>query len=324
MGTITDTKARNLKPDDAAIPHGGITGLTLHPSQSKGHGKWVLRYVSPVTGKRRNAGLGTYPEISIAEVGKRASAMRALLAEGKDPLEEKREAENKPTIPTFQEAAITLHESLLPGWKNPKHGQQWINTLTTYVFPKIGSKLLPDIQPGDVAEVLKPIWLAKPETASRIKQRIHAVMSWAWAHGFCQFNPVDVVEHLLAQQPQKTVRTQHHPAMPWRDIPSFVKEHLCSENAQDVTKALLEFVILTACRSGEARGATWQEFNLEKAIWVVPAERMKAKISHRFPLSGRVLQILEGQKGKHDSLVFPSPRDQVELSDMVLTAMALP
>ena len=320
MAIITDTKARNLKPEDAAVPHGGITGLTLHPSQSKGHGKWVLRYVSPITGKRRNAGLGTYPEISIAEVGKRASAMRALLAEGKDPLEEKREAENKPTIPTFQEAATTLHESLLPGWKNPKHGQQWINTLTTYVFPKIGSKLLPDIQPGDVAEVLKPIWLAKPETASRIKQRIHAVMSWAWAHGFCQFNPVDVVEHLLAQQPKKSVRTQHHPAIPWRDIPAFVKEYLCSESAQDVTKALLEFIILTACRSGEARGATWQEFNLEKAIWVVPAERMKAKIPHRVPLSDRVLQILEGQKGKHDSLVFPSPRDQVELSDMVLTA----
>ncbi len=320
MAIITDTKARNLKPDDAAVPHGGITGLTLHPSQSKGHGKWVLRYVSPITGKRRNAGLGTYPEISIAEVGKRASAMRALLAEGKDPLEEKREAESKPKIPTFKEAATTLHESLLPGWKNPKHGQQWINTLTTYIFPKLGSKLLPEIQPGDVAEVLKPIWLSKPETASRIKQRIHAVMSWAWAHGFCQFNPVDVVEHLLAQQPKKTVRSQHHPAMPWREIPAFVKDHLCSENGRDVTKTILEFVILTACRSGEARGATWQEFDLEKAVWVVPAERMKAKIPHRVPLSDRVLEILKEQEGKHEELVFPSPRDQVELSDMALTA----
>lgn len=321
MAIITDTKARNLKPDDAAVPHGSITGLTLHPSLSKGHGKWVLRYVSPITGKRRNAGLGTYPEISIAEVGKRASAMRSLLAEGKDPLEEKREAENKPTIPTFQEAAITLHENLMPGWKNPKHGQQWINTLTTYVFPKIGSKPLPDIQPGDVAEVLKPIWLAKPETASRTKQRIHAVMSWAWAHGFCQFNPVDVVEHLLAQQPGKAIRTQHHPAMPWREIPDFFVTHLQLGKCHDSTRALLEFVILTASRSGEARGMTWDEVDLQKEIWVVPAARMKAKVSHRIPLSHRAIEILENQKGQHESLVFPSIRDHVELSDMALTAL---
>ena len=321
MAIITDTKARNLKPDDPAIPHGGITGLTLLPSATKGHGKWVLRYVSPASGKRRNAGLGTYPETSIAEAGKRASAMRAALAEGKDPLEEKRAAEKKPSIPTFREAATTLHESLSPGWKNPKHGQQWINTLSTYVFPKLGSKLLPDIQPGDIAAVLKPIWLTKPETASRVKQRIHAVMSWAWAHGFCQFNPVDVVEHLLAQQPSKSIRTQHHPAMPWRDIPQFVKEHLHPRETHDVSKALLEFVILTGCRSGEARGATWPEFDLANATWTIPAERMKAKMPHRVPLSARVLQLLESQQGQHEQLVFPSIRDQVELSDMVLTAL---
>lgn len=323
MAIITDTKARNIKPDDPAIPHGGITGLALHATQSKGRGKWVLRYVSPVTGKRRNAGLGAYPEISIAEVAKRASAMRIELAEGKDPLEEriKLKTEATPTIPTFKIAAETLHRDLLPGWKNPKHGMQWINTLTEYVFPKMGSKVLNEIQPGDVAEVLKPIWLTKAETASRVKQRIHAVMAWGWAHGHCQSNPVDVVGHLLAQQPGKAIRTQHHPAMPWRDIPDFIQKHLRPGNRPEVTRTLLEFIILTACRSGEARGMSWAEVDLRNKVWTIPEERMKAKITHRVPLSPRAIAILEAQRDQHKTLVFPSVRDRVELSDMAITSL---
>ncbi len=293
----------------------------MHASNTKGHGKWVLRYVSPVTGKRRNAGLGSYPEIGIGEVGKRASAMRIELAEGKDPLEEKAKSEEKPSVPTFKEAAETLHKDLLPGWRNPKHAQQWINTLTEYAFPKLGGKLLHEIQPGDVAEVLKPIWLTKAETASRVKQRIHAVIAWGWAHGHCQSNPVDVVEHLLAQQPGKATRTQHHPAMPWRDIPEFVKKHLRSGTRPEVTRTLLEFVILTACRSGEARGMTWDEVDLEAKVWTIPAVRMKAALPHRVPLSPRVMAILESQKDQHETLVFPSIRDQVELSDMAITSL---
>ena len=321
MAIITDTKARSIKPDDAAIPHGGITGLALHPSSSKGHGKWVLRYVSPTSGKRRNAGLGTYPEVSVAEAGKRATAMRATLAEGKDPLEEKTKAEEAPKLPTFEDATKALHKDLLPSWKNPKHAQQWINTMAEYVFPTIGNKLLKEIEPRDVAEALKPIWLDKAETASRVKQRIHAVMAWGWAHGYCQSNPVDVVTHLLPQQPSKAIRTQHHPAMPWQDIPEFVNTHLKSSTRPDVSRSLLEFVILTACRSGESRGMTWAEVDLQNQIWAIPAERMKAKLPHRVPLSSRVLQLLNAQKGQHESLVFPSMRDQVELSDMAITSL---
>lgn len=324
MALLTDTKARNIKPEDKPIPHGAIPGLTLEPSRTKGRGKWNLRYVSPETGKRRNAGLGSYPDVSIAEATKRASAMRIAIAEGKDPLEEKVRVEAAPaapTVPTFKEAAEILHKDLLPGWKNPKHGQQWINTLTAYVFPKLGEKCLNEIQPGDVAEVLKPIWLTKEETASRVKQRIHAVMSWGWAHGHCQSNPVDVVGHLLPQQPGKAVRTQHHPAMPWRDIPDFVKTYLRPSNRPEVTRTLLEFIILTACRSGEARGMTWAEVDFKDAVWWIPPERMKAKVSHRVPLSERALQILERQKDHHETLVFPSIRDQVELSDMAITTL---
>lgn len=322
MATITDTKARNIKPTDPAIPHGGITGLALHPSASKGHGKWVLRYVSPITGKRRNAGVGAYPEVGVAEAGRRATAMRTLLLEGKDPLQEKTKIEEeKPKAPTFEQAAHTLHQDLLPAWKNPKHAQQWINTMKDYVFPKLGNKFLHEIQPADIAETLKPIWLTKAETASRIKQRMHAVMAWGWAHGHCQSNPVDVVEHLLAQQPGKAIRTKHHPAMPWRDIPKFVQQELRVTNRAEVTRTLLEFVILTACRSGEARGMTWDEIDWKEKIWTVPASRMKAKLPHRVPLSPRALALLESQKDQHEQLVFPSVRDRVELSDMALTSL---
>lgn len=321
MAVITDAKARNIKPEGAAIPHGGVTGLALHPSKTKGRGKWVLRYVSPVTSKRRNAGLGSYPEVGIAEVAKRATAMRVTLSEGKDPLMEKAQAEDAVKAPTFKEAAEILHKDLLPGWKNPKHGQQWINTLTEYVFPKLGARLLGDIQPADVADALKPIWLDKAETASRVKQRIHTVMAWGWAHGHCQSNPVDVVTHLLPQQQGKAVRTQHHPAMPWRKVPAFVRANLRLEGRVDITRKLLEFVILTACRSGEARGMTWAEVDWKNAVWTVPAERMKAKLPHRVPLSPRALLLLEGQKNQHESLVFPSVRAQVALSDMTITAL---
>ncbi len=323
MALITDTKARHIKPEDKPIPHGAIPGLTLEPNRTKGRGKWNLRYVSPVTGKRRNAGLGSYPEVSISEAAKRAFAMRTDIAEGKDPLEEKAKIEEAPeplAIPSFKEAAEILHKDLLPGWKNPKHGQQWINTLTEYVFPKLGEKRLNEIQPGDVAEVLKPIWLTKAETASRVKQRIHAVMAWGWAHGHCQSNPVDVVGHLLPQQPGKAIRTKHQPSMPWKDIPAFATTHLKPRERYDVTRAMLEFLILTACRSGEARGMVWSEVDLENGVWTIPPERMKAKLPHRVPLAPRAIEILKDQQGRHESLVFPSTRDEVELSDMVLTS----
>ena len=150
---------------------------------------------------------------------------------------------------------------------------------------------------------------------------MHAVMAWGWAHGYCQSNPVDVVGHLLAQQPGKTVRAKHFPAMPWRDIPKFVQQELRATNRAEVTRTLLEFVILTACRSGEARGMTWNEVDWKEKIWTVPAGRMKAKLPHRVPLSPRALALLESQKDQHDQLVFPSVRDRVELSDMALTSL---
>lgn len=336
MALLSDLKARNIKPNSPAISHGGVPGLSLIPSSSsKGRGKWVLRYTSPTSGKRRNTGLGSYPEISIAQAAKIALTMREQLAQGIDPLELKRQEESaaaiQQSVPTFAEAAERLHTDSLPGWKNAKHGQQWINTITEYAFPTLGAMRIDTIEPKDIAATLQPIWLKKPETASRLKQRIHAVMAWGWAHRYCASNPVDVVEHLLPSQPNKVQRTQHHPAMPWHSIPAFIKDHVRKEPG-DVTRSLLEFLILTATRSGEARKACWGEIDFQNAVWTIPADRMKSGVLHRVPLSHGAINLLryqklqlkqmhnEGKEPELHQLIFPSPRKGVALSDMVLTS----
>jgi integrase len=181
---------------------------------------------------------------------------------------------------------------------------------------------LNEIQPGHIADVLRPLWLSKAETASRLKQRIHAVMAWGWAHGHCSANPVDVVHHLLPSQPGKAVRTEHQPAMPWRDIPAFLANHVHNREPYDLTRAMLELLILTAARSGEIRGMTWSEVNLEAATWTIPPERMKAKMQHRVPLAPQAVALLTSIKelGLEKTLVFPTPRKQTMFSDMVLSA----
>ncbi|WP_415999632.1 tyrosine-type recombinase/integrase [Citrobacter portucalensis] len=318
MAVITDTKARNLKPEDKPIPHGIVTGLALHPSSKRGKGKWVLRFLSPQTQKRRNAGLGIYPDVSIAEAGKLANAMREQIASGVDPLE-LLHAE-KIVIPSFETAARTVHAELLPGWKNEKHGHQWLTTLEKHVFPYIGSVLLSNITAANVATVLRPLWLSRSETARRTKQRIHTVMAWGWAHGYCSANPVDVVSHLLPQQTSASLRRVHQPAMPWKNIPLFIATHLDRKEKYDVSRAILTFVILTACRSGEAREMRWSEVDFQKCIWTIPAEKMKASVQHRVPLSNQAMAVLNTMRWLHKDLVFPSPRKQIVLSDMALTS----
>ena len=317
MAQLTDTKAKRIKPDDKPFTHGGITGLTLHPSSVRGRGKWVLRYVSPVTQKRRNAGLGCYPEVSIADATRLAQSMREHLAAGNDPLELKKKEAEKAKIPMFEAAARQVHAELSPGWKNKKHVKQWLSTLEQYAFPSLGSITLDVITPADVAETLRPFWLIRPETVSRVKQRIHAVMQWGWAHGHCAANPVDVVEHLLPVQPN--IHREHQPAMPWRQLPQYIAEKVWTDERYNVTRALLLLLILTGARSGEARGMRWKEIDFNGGIWTVPAERMKGRVQHRVPLPSQAIAVLEQMKGLHDEFVFPSPRKQNVLSDMVLT-----
>lgn len=331
MAHLTDRKARTIKPDGKAFAHGGIPGLTLEPSPTVGQGKWVLRYTSPVTAKRRKAGLGSFPLVGIADAAKAAMEMRIKIRDGIDPLEEsspgavnpKRRAKSStlPIVadPSFEQAAHTLHASLKPSWKNPKHANQWINTLIQYAFPAIGKLRLSQIKSAHIEQVLSPIWLEKQETALRLKQRMQAVMDWGCAHGYCTSNPVEVVNRILPSQKEKAVRSQHHPAMPWASIPAFIQLHYSSGEAMDCTRAIVLFVILTACRSGEARGMTWDEIDWKNHTWVIPASRMKMGIAHRVPLSKQAVQILKQQQGLHPELVFPSLRKMVQLSDMALT-----
>ncbi|WP_246118898.1 tyrosine-type recombinase/integrase [Cupriavidus campinensis] len=317
---LTDKQARALKPNDKPVFDGKVTGLLLTPAKSGC--KWTLRFTSPTTGKRRDAGLGTYPETSIAEAREKALAMRKLIDNGEDPIDQRnREREAAAVVAaalTFEKAARQVHEELKPSWKNKKHAAQWISTLETYVFPKIGARKLDAITPADCADALRPIWLSKAETAGRTRQRMHAVMQWAWAHGHIAANPLTVIDHIL---PKQSGKKTHQPAMPWRQVPTFVSQHLKEIDAGDSTRMALLFLILTATRSGEIRGATWAEFDLRNRVWSIPADRMKAAEMHRVPLSENAVSLLERIKERqlHDTLVFPSPREKI-LSDMTLTA----
>ena len=323
MAHITDLKAKKMRPGDAPIADGSITGLRLWPGTTVGQGKWVLRYVSPVTKKRRDMGLGTYPEVCIAQARGKGMAARAIISANKDPID-LRDAETAASqanskAMTFEIAARNLHERLKPGWKNAKHADQWLKTLEQYAFPQLGRRKVAELTPSDFASALKPIWLEKPETAGRTKQRCHAVMQACWANGLVNSNPLDVVDHLLPKQPSRRERVIHQPSMPWRQIPDFVKTVLW-QGEPNVTRTLLEFLMLTAARSGEARAMQWNEVDLDAKVWAVPAERMKAKVIHRFPLSARAVEILKIQRSQHEEsdLVFPAPRGGI-LSDMVLS-----
>ncbi|MEM5290920.1 tyrosine-type recombinase/integrase [Paraburkholderia sabiae] len=318
---LTDRQAKALQAGDKPVFDGKVTGLLLTPGKTGS--KWTLRFTSPVTGKRRDAGLGVYPEVSIADAREKALAMRKLIDGGADPIDARNREQQAASVAaaalTFEKAARELHGELKPGWKNAKHAAQWISTLEAYAFPKIGNKPLGAITPADCADVLRPIWLDKAETASRTRQRMHAVMQWAWAHGHIVANPVSVVDHIL---PKQGTKKEHQPAMPWRDVPAFAKAQLRDIELRDNTRAALLFLILTAARSGEVRGATWAEFDLNVGIWTVSGERMKAKEPHRVPLSVAALALVKRLKEQkqHETLVFPSPRGKV-LSDMTLTAL---
>lgn len=299
--------------------HGGVKNLWFIPGKTKGAGKWLFRFVSPITGKRRDMGLGSYPETSILEVSKLGISALELLAKNLDPIDE-RNAASQSKVPTFEAAAREVHKEQSAGWANQKHIAQWITTLETYVFPTIGKTAVTSLTPKNFADVLRPIWLEKAETASRTKQRCHSVMSWCWAHGLVEANPVDVVDHLL---PKQSPTKQHQPAMPWPKIPTYIKEHLVARQDGECTKAALEFLILTAARSGAVRLMSWAEVNLASGVWTIPAdEGRKSNVPRRIPLSSRAIELIKLQTAAKLSpdLVFPAPRGGV-LSDMTLTAL---
>lgn len=313
---ITDRQARAIKPDSKTLPS-GIAGLTLQPTAAKGRGKWVFRYVSPATQKRRQTSFGIYPDVSVASAIEQGRDARKLIAEGTDPLEKKQALA---AMPTFEQATRDYWAELRGSLKESRQRDKWIRLMELHAFPKIGSRLVNTLTPQDFAAMLSPIWQTKAETARKVKQRSHKVMAGCWARQQIQANPVDVVQVILP--PQKDV-TVHQPAMPWQIVPAFVSEHLTRQPVQGSRAALL-FTILTACRSGEVRGATWQEIDLKARLWTVPAERMKSGVEHRVPLSDEVIELLEGQlqgeAPQPDALVFPAIRGG-QLTDTAVTML---
>lgn len=306
----------NARKVETATPgrHGDGRGLFLYVKPS-GSRSWVLRY--QVQGRRRDLGLGAYPDVNLAMARDRSSEARRLIAEGEDPITKRQQAKPK----TFKDAALELIESKRPGWKSAKHAAQWTSTLETYVFPKFGQVQVAKIETADVIGALTPIWSVKPETANRVRQRIEAVIDYSSALGVRSGdNPARWRGHLdhLLPKPTKVRAVKHHPALAHSGIAAFLGD--LSGRTGVATRAL-GFTILTAARSGETRGMTWGEVDLENHIWTIPAERMKAGKEHRIPLSAAAIARL-GPRRDDVTLVFESEaKPGKPISDMSMIAV---
>lgn len=283
--------------------------LVVDPSGSK---RWVLRTV--VQGRRRDIGLGGLRVVPLSDARQQAAELRQAARSGGDPLAARRQAKVK--IPSFSEAAKAVHRDRAGSWKNQKHAAQWLSTLEQYVFPILGSRRIDLIETPDVLRVLSEIWIKRPETARRVRQRIGTVFDWAKAAGLrAGENPVDGVSKGLPRQPD---RDGHFAAMPYTDVAKFISQ-LQSAAAGEGAKLALEFLILTASRTNEVLGAKWSEFELDKGIWIIGKDRMKAGREHRVPLSKRAVTILLLAKelaGASD-LVFPGRSAEIPMSNMV-------
>jgi integrase len=309
----TDTALRGkLAPGRWSITNAKSLYLNVTPQGGK---SWVLRVVA--NGKRRELGLGSYPDLSLAKAKEEAASYRLIARRGGDPAAE-RDKRNVVAL-TFEQAARAAYADHKDSWRNEKHRAQWINTLETYAFPYVGSNPVSTIESADVLRVLAPIWLTKPETARRVRQRMALVMDWAKAHGHrTGENPCSAARTGagLPRQPKKSEDERHFAAMPYGDVPAFVKA-LHGDVASRAVALALEFLILTAARTGEVIGAKWSEIDLDNAVWTIPAGRMKAKRRHRVPLTARALEILtEAAKlPKGAGYVFPGT-DRDRLSNM--------
>ncbi len=279
----------------------------------KGRKSWVQRIT--VDGRRRDIGLGGYPSVSLAQARKRAADNRETVGNGKDPVTEKRRSK----MPIFREAAYTVYEANKPRWRNGSHTTAWIQTLERHSFPKIGNKPIDKIGRTDVLAVLTPIWSTRPETARRVRQRMRTIFKWAMANELIEANPAgEAIDGALPSMPKVKA---HLRALPYQDVGSALKTVDASQTSP-ASKYCFGFLVLTAARSGEARGATWDEIDLEGATWAIPGSRMKAGIEHRVPLSYQALDVLMLARELEDEsgLCFPSPlRPGQVLSDMTLT-----
>jgi integrase len=324
---INRLSARQVDLASAPGRYGDGAGLHLVVG-ANGRKHWVFRY--RLQGARRDMGLGAAGKggVSLAHARVLAADARKQLAEGRDPLQVRangQAAERAPRaasrVPTFGMLADEVVSALEAGWRNPKHRAQWRMTLLTYCAP-LRSRRVDEIGTDDVVAVLKPIWLAKPETATRVRGRIEKVLDAAMARGHRQTaNPArwrGHLDHLLPARPK--IAPRHHPAMPWTLIPSFV---LALQARDGIAARAVEFLLLSATRSGEVRGARWDEIDLAAKIWTIPPARMKAGREHRVPLTDRCIELLRIVRplARPDGYVFPGARPGRPLSDMSLGAV---
>jgi integrase len=302
---------------------GTVPGLRLNVSES-GAKSWILR--TTVGTKRSDIGLGSYPAVTLAAAWERARTALDTIRNGVDPVAERR-AKKAAVVWTFKACALAYIEAFKPSWKNTKHGQQWENTLETYVYPKFGDKHVKDVDTADVMKAISAEWSTKNETMVRVRNRIELVLSWAAAQGYRPkgFNPAQWRGHLdqVLPKPSKVNKRTSFEAMPIDGMYDFIKKLRAVDG---MSAKCLEFTILCACRSGESRGALWSEIDLESGTWSIPATRMKAGRPHRIPLSDRALMLLRGlsrvvnSEGEEVDLVFPGLHGEKPLSDMSLTA----
>ena len=308
MARLTATA---VKAASAAGRYGDGDGLFL--LVGRGGGKsWLVRVQKD--GKRRDIGLGSASKVPLKLARERAIVVRSQVEAGIDPVAERRKAAG---VPTFREAAALVHAEHKRGWKNGKHRAQWLSTLEAYAFPQFGDVAVSHVEAPAVRDALAAIWLTKPETARRLRQRIATVIDWAVAKGY-RDGPLAmaVIDKAL---PKQRERVKHHAALPYADLPAFMADLRTKET---MGRLALEAAILTAARSGEVRLATWGELDLEAATWSLPAERMKSGREHVIPLSAPAVALLERMKehkrGGSD-FVFPGNVKGKPLSDMTLT-----
>ena len=272
--------------------------LAVRPTGSRG---WVQRLT--IRGRRTELGLGGFPLVSLKEAREKAFANRKLAREGGDPRAEKRRAES---MSTFADATRQVWQQLRPGWRSPQHAQLWLKSLERHAFPHIGKMLIAEVTSADVIGILAPIWHDKAATARKLRQRIRAVLEWAVAMDLRPDNPCDRIGPVLGAQ-GNVVR--HMRALPHGEVAAALQAVRAS-NTRPVVKLLFEFLVLTATRSGEVRGAVWTEIDRDEGVWTIPAQRTKGNRGHRVPLSRRALEILEEARalGGGGPLVFPSVR----------------
>ena len=309
MPRLTAAKVKSITKSGM---HGDGNGLYLNVTKT-GSRSWVQRIV--IGGRRRELGLGGYPATGLADARALAHANKSLVTAGRDPVAERR----RTNVPTFREAAKRVFEANLPRWRNGKHTKSWWQTLERHAFPTLGDMRVDHIQRSDVLAVLEPIWGVRQETARRVRQRIRTILRWCEAHDYCSDNAAgDALDGALPTMPKVKA---HLRALPYQEVAAALAVVEASK-ASLASKLCLRFLVLTAARSGETRGATWNELDTGTCEWRIPGERMKSGAEHRVPLSDAALEVLERARplSYGEGLIFPSSvKHGQPMSDMTLT-----